>query len=51
MKAKIEFIEQPPQGVCGDWKTADGFKCYTDNRTTAVRWYKNWLNKQNENRT
>lgn len=46
MKTTYEFIEQPPKGVCGTWRTKDGFKCYTDKRSTAVRWYKEFLKRQ-----
>lgn len=48
MKSKIIFIEEPRKHTLGTWRTADGFKCFTDNRTTAVRWYKKW---KDENRT
>lgn len=40
---KYEFVKQPKEGEFGEWITADGYKCYTDNRATAVRWYKNHL--------
>lgn len=43
---KVEFAEQPKVGAFGKWKTKDGFMCYTDNRATAVRWYKKHLWKQ-----
>lgn len=46
---KVEFAEQPEVGTFGKWETQDGFTCYTDNRTTAVRWYKKHLWEQ-ENR-
>lgn len=43
---KVEFTEQPKVGTFGKWVTKDGFTCYTDNRTTAVRWYKKHLREQ-----
>lgn len=43
-KEKYNFIVQPQEGLFGEWHTADGFKCYTDNRASAVRWYKKFLN-------
>lgn len=43
--AKVEFAEQPEAGVFGKWVTKDGFTCYTDNRATALRWYKKHLTK------
>lgn len=43
MKNKYEFTEHPINGEYGNWITKDGFKCFTNNRTSAVRWYKNWL--------
>lgn len=46
MKVKYEFLTQPPKGVWGAWTTKDGFKCYTDSRASAVRWYKEFLKKQ-----
>lgn len=42
---KYKFIEQPPNGEFGVWKTEDGFKCFTDKRSSAVNWYKQWLKK------
>lgn len=46
---KVEFTEQPKAGTFGKWITKDGFTCYTDNRATAVRWYKKHLwNKENK---
>lgn len=46
---KVEFAEQPKAGTFGKWITKDGFTCYTDNRATAVRWYKKHLwNKENK---
>lgn len=43
-KEKYNFIVRPQEGLHGEWRTADGFKCYTDNRASAVRWYKKFLN-------
>ncbi|WP_236092979.1 hypothetical protein [Bacteroides thetaiotaomicron] len=43
---KVEFTEQPKVGTFGKWVTKDGFTCYTDNRATAVRWYKKHLWEQ-----
>ena len=40
---KYEFIKYPETGKFGEWKTADGFNCYTDKRSQAVRWYKKHL--------
>lgn len=45
MKTKYEFTSQPPKGQWGQWKTKDGFKCYTNDRACAVRWYKRWKNE------
>lgn len=46
---KVEFTEQPKAGTFGKWITKDGFTCYTDNRATAVRWYKKHLwDKENK---
>ena len=36
---KYEFLSQPPHGTYGKWVTKEGWTYYTDNRTTAVRWY------------
>ena len=47
MAKKYEFITQPPKGEFGEWKTADGFKGYTNERAQAVRWYKKYLEKKN----
>jgi hypothetical protein len=43
--AKYQFTTQPPAGEYGTWKTTDGFKCYTNDRKIAVRWYVRWLKK------
>lgn len=43
---KYEFIKQPEADKFGEWQTADGFKCYTDKRSQAVRWYKVHLEKK-----
>lgn len=50
MRAKYKFKTQPLPGQYGTWTTEDGFKCYTDDRAAAVRWYKRWLD-ENKNRT
>lgn len=42
-KTKYNFIKQPEEGKFGEWLMMDGFQCYTDNRATAVRWYKQYL--------
>lgn len=47
--AKYEFIKQPEKGVFGEWQTADGFRCYTDTRTQAVRFYKRHLERNKNN--
>lgn len=48
MKNKIRFVAEPRKHTYGEWRTEDGFKCFTDNRTSAVRWYKKWLDDKNK---
>lgn len=51
MNKKYEFLTQPPKGKFGKWQTKDGYQCFTDQRSTATRWYKKWLNEnRNQNK-
>ncbi|TDX86210.1 hypothetical protein [Epilithonimonas xixisoli] len=43
---KYVFTVRPQEGMHGEWRTEDGFKCWTDNRASAVRWYKKYLTQK-----
>ncbi len=44
MKKKYQFIKEPSkEDTWGEWRTSDGFRCYSDSRERAVRLYKKYL--------
>ena len=49
-KNKYEFIVSQQEGKSGEWQTADGFRCFTDKRATAIRWYKQFLKDKTLNK-
>lgn len=46
--SKVKFIQSPKNNEFGKWETADGFVCYTNSITTALRWYRNYLKRKKE---
>ncbi|CAK7041219.1 MAG: hypothetical protein PEPC_01759 [Peptostreptococcus russellii] len=46
VKKRIKFVQTPETNKYGKWVTEDGFVCFTDKRTTALRRYNNHLREK-----